>query len=79
MGDGRRGLQNINKDENNLRNVSCIFSTLSRNVFQTMLQTQEMYERAVEKNPYTLFNVPDDYWTQEMCERATERSLYALK
>ena len=62
-----------------LRNVSCIFSTLSRNVFQTMLQTQEMYERAVEKNPYTLFNVPDDYWTQEMCERATERSLYALK
>ena len=44
-----------------------------------MLQTQEMYERAVEKNPYTLFNVPDDYWTQEMCERATERSLYALK
>ena len=44
-----------------------------------MLQTQEMYERAVEKNPYMLFNVPDDYWTQEMCERATERSLYALK
>ena len=56
-----------------LRNVSCIFSTLSRNVFQTMFQTQEIYETP------TLFNVPDDYWTQEMCERATERSLYALK
>ena len=35
-------------------------------------RTQEMCERADERNEYALKNVPDQYKSKEMSERATE-------
>ena len=33
-----------------------------------------MCEKAVEKDPWRLFNVPDRFKTERMCEKAVQKS-----
>ena len=42
-------------------------------------RTQEMCERAVEENIWSVVYVPDQYKTQEMCDKAVEEYLRLLK
>ena len=41
-------------------------------------KTQDMCEKAVEKFPYQLENVPDHFKTQSMCEKAIEKASWLL-
>ena len=43
------------------------------------LKTQEMCNKAVEKEPWLLYYVPDQYRTQEMRRRAVEKYLHPLR
>ena len=37
--------------------------------FPDHLKTQELCDKAFDKNPWTLVNIPDQFITQEMCDK----------
>ena len=41
-------------------------------------KTQEMCDKAVEKDPWSLAEGPDNFKTQEMCNKAVEKDLCSL-
>ena len=42
------------------------------------LKTQEMCEKAVEKDPHMLCHVPDHFKTQEMCDKTVRDDPFSL-
>ena len=42
------------------------------------LKAQEMYEKAVEEDPWWLYTAPDHFKTKRMCEKAVEDEPYTL-
>ena len=41
--------------------------------------TQEMWNEAVQSDPWTLEHVPDQFVTQEMCNEAVQREPWTLE
>ena len=49
------------------------------NFINDIINPQKMWEKAVEKNPKTLTDVPGLFKTQEMCEKAVQKEPKLLK